>query len=60
MISYKRILFLDWWLPRGKDRRGMNWELGISRCKQVYTEWINNKVLLYSIGSSIQYLVINL
>ena len=35
---------------------GMNWEFGVSRCKLVYTEWINNKVLLYSTG---QYPVIN-
>ena len=27
---------------------GMDWELGISRCKLVYKEWINNKVPLYS------------
>ena len=28
-------------------RGGKNWELGISRCKLIYTEWIN-KVLSYS------------
>ena len=22
--------------------RGLNWESGISRCKRVYTEWVNN------------------
>ena len=26
---------------------GMDWELGISRCKLVYIEWINNEILLY-------------
>ena len=31
----------------------MDWEFGISRCKLVYTEWIN-KFLLYSTGSYIQ------
>ena len=25
---------------------GKDWEFGISRCKLVYTGWINNKVLL--------------
>ena len=25
---------------------GMEWEVGISRCKLLYTEWIKNKVLL--------------
>ena len=25
---------------------GMEWEFGISRCKLLYIEWINNKVLL--------------
>lgn len=34
-----------------------NWEVGISRCKLVYIGWINNKVLLYSTGNYIQYLV---
>ena len=40
-------------------RRGLDWEFGISRCKLVYIEWINNKVLLYSTGNYIQYPVIN-
>ena len=39
--------------------RGLDWDLGISRCRLVYIEWINNKVLLYSTGNCIQYLVIN-
>ena len=37
----------------------MDWEFGISRCKLLYIEWINNKVLLYSTGNYIQYPVIN-
>ena len=32
-----------------------DWEFGISRCKLLYIEWINNKVLLYSTGNYIQY-----
>ena len=24
------------------------WEVGVSKCKLLYIEWINNKVLLYS------------
>ena len=36
----------------------MDWEFGASRCKLLYIEWINNKVLLYSIGNYIQYPVI--
>ena len=35
------------------------WEFRISRCKLLYIGWIHNKVLLYSTGNSIQYLVIN-
>ena len=27
---------------------GMEWEVGVSRCKLLYRECINNKVLLYS------------
>ena len=38
---------------------GMDWEFGISRCKLLYIEWINNKVLLYSTGNYIQYPAIN-
>ena len=26
---------------------GVKWEVGVSRCKLLYLEWINNKVLLY-------------
>ena len=26
----------------------MYWEFGISRCKLLYTGWINNRVLLHS------------
>ena len=37
----------------------MDWEFGISSCKRLYIEWINNKVLLYSTGNYIQYPVIN-
>ena len=38
---------------------GMDWEFGISRCKLLYTGYINNKVLQYSTGNYIQYPVIN-
>ena len=38
-----------------KERLGF----GISRCKLLYIEWINNKVLLYSTGNYIKYPVIN-
>ena len=43
----------------GRVGGGMNWEFGVSRCKLVYTGWINNKVLLYHMGNHIQYPVIN-
>ena len=36
-----------------------NWEFGISRCRLLYTGWINNEVLLYSTWNYIQYPVIN-
>ena len=46
-------------LPRsrgvGAGRGGLDWELGTSRCKLLYTEWINKKVLLYSAENYIQY-----
>ena len=48
------------WLPRGRGGGGgTEWEFGISRCKLLYTEWIDKKVLLYSTGNYIQYPVIN-
>ena len=33
----------------------MKWELGLSRYKLFYTEWIHNEVLLYSPGDCIQH-----
>ena len=33
---------------------GMDWEFGISRCKLLHLEWINQKVLLYNTGNCIQ------
>ena len=38
---------------------GWDWEFGISRCKLLYIERINNKDLWYSTGNYIQYPVIN-
>ena len=49
----------DRWLPGGgrwgRDGVG-SW---VSRCKLLYIEWPNNKVLLYSTGNYIQYPEIN-
>ena len=43
-------------LAKGEEVGGaMVWELGISRCKLLYIEWISNKVLLYSTENYIQY-----
>ena len=43
------------------SRGGMNWELGVSRCRLLCMEGINNKVLLvvYSTMNYIQYPEIN-
>ena len=38
--------------------RGMEWEFGVSRCKLLHIEWINNRVL-YNTGNYIQYPMIN-
>ena len=46
-----------WLLSWGQE--GLDFECGISRYKLLYTEWINNKVLLYSIGNYSQYPVMN-
>ena len=39
--------------------RGMEWEVGVSRCKLLYIEWINNKVLLCSTDNCIHYHIIS-
>ena len=39
--------------------RGMEWEVGVSRCKLLYIEWINNKVLLCSTDNCIHYPMMN-
>ena len=39
---------------------GTEWEVGVSRCKLLYIECINNKVLLYSTENYIQYPMIGL
>ena len=38
---------------------GMEWEVGVSRCKLLYIEWLDNKILLYNTKNYIQYLMIN-
>ena len=38
---------------------GMDWEFGISRCKLLHIERVNNKVLLCSTGKHIHYPEIN-
>ena len=46
-------------VAKGEGRwGGKDWEFGISRCKLLYIEWINNKVPLYT-GNYIQHPVIN-
>ena len=34
---------------------GMGWEFGISRCKLLHIEWVENKILFYSTGNYVQY-----
>ena len=46
-------------LTFGCQGGGKDWECGISRCRLLHIGWINNKVLLYSTGNYIQYLMIN-
>ena len=36
----------------------MDWECGVSRCKLLQLEWMDNEVLLYSTGSCIQSLAV--
>ena len=43
----------------GGVREEMEWEVGVSRCKLLYVEWINSKVPLYTPDDHIQHPVIN-
>ena len=36
---------------RNRGGRGMDWELVVPKCKWLHSEWINNKVLMYSTGN---------
>ena len=48
-------------VAKGEGRwGGMDWEFGVSICKLLYIEWVNNKVLVYSTENYIQYPAINL
>ena len=38
---------------------GVEWEVGVSRCKLLHVEWINNKVQLYNAEKYIQYTMRN-
>ena len=47
-------------VAKGEEVGGdIEWEVRINRCKLLYIEWINNKVLLYSTENYIQYSIIN-
>ena len=54
----KRVTDVENRLVAAKDR-GVRRELGTSRCKILYTECINSKVLLYSTGNYTRYPGIN-
>ena len=46
----------DLWSPRGNGAgEWMEREFGANRCKLSHIGWINNKVLLYSMGNYIQH-----
>ena len=46
-------------IKREKLEGGMDWQVMASRCNLLYTEWISNKVLLYSTENYIQNPMIN-
>ena len=46
-------------VAKGEDWKRNEWGYGVSTCKLLYVQWINNKVLLYSTENYIQYPVIN-
>ena len=50
---------MDWWLPRGREVGQDGSGSLILADTNLYTGWINNKVLLYSTGNYIKYPVID-
>ena len=38
---------------------GLEWEVGVSRCRLLYVEWISSKVLLYGTENCVQYPMVN-
>ena len=46
-------------VAKGEGEGWRDWKFGVSRCKLLSREWINNKVLLYSTENYIQYPGIN-
>ena len=49
----------DLWLSKREGSGvGIDWRSGTRRCKLLYIEWINSKVLLYSTESYIQHFMI--
>ena len=53
LSTYMKRLYMSFtYLKTG--RSGKDCGFGVSRCKLLHLEWINNKVLLYSIGDYIQ------
>ena len=37
----------------GGERKEMDWEFGVGRCKLLHLEWIRNEILLYNTGNYI-------
>ena len=43
-------------VARGESgEKGPNGEFDVGRCKLFHLKWINNRVLMYSIGNCVQY-----
>jgi len=42
------------WLPTGTDWGKDDWKVEDIRCQLLYTEWMSNKILLYSTGNYVQ------
>ena len=58
------LILCSWWISQYYSKpawtdSGIDWEFGNSRYKLLYTEWINNKVQLYSTENYIQFPVID-
>ena len=57
----KKLMDLEAWIYSCQGEgggSGMDWELGVDRCRLLPLEWMSNEMLLWSAGNSVWSLVV--